>query len=204
MDEDLRRRLRARRPAIRREWEALLRAEPVATPLGHPDALAHLMDRTLKVVFASLGASGRRHRAGPPFSIEDIRAECPCGRNPLLAYFLAGERALRGALLLVLAEAPGPAPEAWKGAVSELCLVMHDIARRDVVLFCSLCQHRQAGLQGAPAAPCPRAAIAVRARAPRASRRGASRARRARKGSLLLRRPFQAGALFQPSAWRLT
>jgi hypothetical protein len=142
MDESLLNRLRARRPAIRREWEALLRAEPVATPLGHPDVLAHLISRTLNVLFASLGAEGSRHRSAQPCSYAAIRAICECGRNPLLAYFVAGERAMQGALAAAWAEAGDLPPEARDRASAELYLVLHDIARHEVEAFCSLCQQR--------------------------------------------------------------
>jgi len=140
------RRLRARRPSIRREWEALLRAEPVATPLGNPDVLAHLINRTLNVVFGSLGSAALRHRCAQPSSYAAIRALCVCGRNPLLAYFLAGERALQEALFAAWAEARDLPPEARDRAVSELHVVLHDIARREVESFCSLCRQREAAL----------------------------------------------------------
>jgi len=139
-------RLRARRPAIRREWEALLRAEPVATPLGHPDVLTHLINRTLNVVFGSLGAGACRHRYAQPSSYSAIRAICVCGRNPLLAYFLAGERALQEALFQAWAEAGDLPPETRDRAVTELYLVLNDIARREVESFCSLCQRRETAL----------------------------------------------------------
>jgi hypothetical protein len=144
MDESLLNRLRARRPAIRREWEAFLRAEPVATPLGHPDVLAHLISRTLNVLFASLGAAGSRHRSAQPCSYAAIRAICDCGRNPLLAYFIAGERALQGALSPAWVESGDLPPETRDKAAAELYLVLHDIARREVESFCSLCQQRDA------------------------------------------------------------
>src|ERR1022692_910461 len=143
MDESLLKRLRARRPAIRRDWEAFLRAEPVATPLGNPDILAHLIGRTLNVLFASLGA-GCRRRPAQPCSYAAVRAICDCGRNPLLAYFMAGERALQGALSLAWSEARDLAPETWDRAAAELYLVLHDIARREVESFCSLCQQMDA------------------------------------------------------------
>jgi len=146
MDENLVKRLRARRPAIRRAWEALLRAEPVATPLGHPDVLAHLINRTLNVVLGSLGTGARRHRYAQPSSYSAIRAICVCGRNPLLAYFLAGERALQEAVFQAWEEARDLPPETRDRAVAELYLVVNDIARREVESFCSLCQQRESAL----------------------------------------------------------
>jgi hypothetical protein len=142
MDEQLLERLRGRRAAIRQEWETLLRTEPVATPLGHPDTLAYLIHRTLNDVFAALGAPNCRRRPGRPRSYAAIRAACGCGRNPLLAYFLAGERALLEALILAQSEIPGLPPEKRDKAVTELYLVLRGFGQREVESFCSVCQHR--------------------------------------------------------------
>jgi|GEM_PF-807860 len=199
MDEDLRRRLRAHRPAIRREWEALLRAEPVATPLANPDVLSHLINRTLNVVLGSLRAPGRHRWDGPPGSDADIRAECSCGRNPLLAYYRAGERALREAIALLSDGAPGMTAVTRDEAVSEVCAVLRDIARRDVGLFCSLCQLRGARMQTDPAAQAARAAIGARVRAPATRRHGGAQVR---AGGRPLGRRVQASAILQPAPWR--
>jgi hypothetical protein len=147
MEEHLLERLRARRPSIRREWETLLRTEPVATPLGNPDTLAHLIDRTLDEVFTALAAPAARHGSARPCSFATIRAACPCGRNPLLAYFLVGERALLETLILAQAEARDLSATERDLGVTELHLVLRGIARREVRSFCSLCQHRKAPLE---------------------------------------------------------
>ena len=42
------------RPAIKRDWGALLRAEPTLSPLGHPDTLTFLMDETINQVIKSV------------------------------------------------------------------------------------------------------------------------------------------------------
>ena len=69
----------------------MLRTEPINTPLGHPDSLVHLIDWTLDEIFTALTNPLARHRGtGTRFASND-RPECPCGRNPLLAYFAAGE-----------------------------------------------------------------------------------------------------------------
>jgi len=189
MDQDLRRRLRARRGAIRRKWEELLRAGPVVTPLGHPDVLAHLINRTLNVVFGSLGAPGLGRRARQSGRLQGIGARCLCGRNPLLAYYLAGERALREALDQASAEAPGLAPEARDQAACELGFIVEDIGRRDVELFCSLCLYREEGGRVSPASnPVARTAVAARAKAPHRKRRCAA-------GDRLTRRPFQTSGI---------
>ena len=205
MDERLRRRLRIRRPAIRRAWEALLREGPVATPLGHPDVLAHLMGRTLNAVLASLGDAGRRFAAARPGAGADLGAACLCGRNPLLAYYQAGERALREALLQAAAEPPALSPEACALAVRELARVIGAIGRRDVELFCSLCLYRDAGLRGEAVPSGGRDAAAVCANAPGGRRHVADPAPAARAAGRPARRPFQASGLGRPSpapGWR--
>lgn len=141
MDKFLLQALRSRRASIRREWTTLLRAEPVTTPLGHPDTLAHLIDRTLDELYDRLG----RRKAHPPgpigHSYDAVRRECPCGRNPLLAYFLAGERALLEALVQAQTDKPEPAARRQEDVV-ELGASLRSLAQRDVAAFCSVCLHR--------------------------------------------------------------
>lgn len=133
--------LRRRRADIKREWTILLRAEPVATPLGHPDALAFLVDGTLDEIFSELGKSEPPAAEERPDPYDSVRRECACERNPLLAYFLAGERALLEALICAQASRPGGAGPAKRTELTELYLVLRRIARREVRAFCSLCQN---------------------------------------------------------------
>jgi hypothetical protein len=113
--------------------------EPVATPLGHPDALAHLIDWTLDEVFRGLAALPGRRR--PPRRAMEW-PECGCGRNPLLAHFAAGEQALREALVLAQAALPGLDPVERDASMQDLDLVVHAIARREIEAFCGVCQYR--------------------------------------------------------------
>ena len=142
MQETLVSALRDRRPKVRAKWEALLRAEPVSTPLGHPDALAHLIDWTLDEIFTSLTNPLARHRAGRTRMGSDEEPHCPCGRNPLRAYFAAGEQAMREALILVQAASPGLDPIERDSAFEELNLTLQTIARREIEAFCGVCQFR--------------------------------------------------------------
>jgi hypothetical protein len=142
MDAHLLEPLRAGRAAVRREWEVLLRTEPVVTPLGNPDTLTRMIDRTLDEVFAILGATAAAPSPGRHEGYAAIRANCGCGRNPLLAYFLAGERAMLERLVLVQAEVRDLPPEKRDRAVTELYLALHRIARREITAFCSFCRHR--------------------------------------------------------------
>lgn len=130
--------LRARRPQIRARWEDLLRVERASSPLANPDALVHLLDWTLDEFFRTVQTLPARRRAQRPPSAND----CPCGRNPLLAYFAAGEQALRESLVLSQAEMKELAPFARDTALAELDHAVHNIARREIEAFCAVCQFR--------------------------------------------------------------
>ena len=132
--------LGARRPQIRARWEDLLRAERVSTPLANPDALVHLLDWTLDEVFRTLSSLPTRRRPLRAFTRGDI--DCPCGRNPLLTYFAAGEQAMQESLILCQAEALRLDPIERDSALHELNLALRHIARREIGAFCSLCQLR--------------------------------------------------------------
>ena len=151
MRENLVNALRMRRPHVRARWEDLLRIERASSPLANPDALVHLLEWTLDEIFLALAnpLSTRRHGRHP--ATADYRHECPCGRNPLLAYFAAGEQALREAL--VMAQASSPALEASErdSALEQLDVELHRIARREIEAFCGVCQYRL-DPQHAPAA----------------------------------------------------
>jgi len=54
MDKRTAARVRAHIPAIKREWEALLRNEPALTALALPDALVFMMDDTLATLVGAL------------------------------------------------------------------------------------------------------------------------------------------------------
>lgn len=143
MEEEFLRELRARRTQIVETWEALLRAEPVTTPLGHPDALVHLINWTLDQIFSALTdplASGTSENdAAAP---AEQPSPCPCGRNPLLAYFAAGEQALHEGLVLTQAALTPLDPVARDTAFRELNHILGQTARREISAFCGVCQYR--------------------------------------------------------------
>src|SRR5258707_15033076 len=99
MQEELVRALRTRRTETRTRWEALLRIDRINTPLANPDALVFMIDWTLDELFGSLLRPQSRRRSSQ-VECTAARAACPCGRNPLLTYFAAGEQALEEALIL--------------------------------------------------------------------------------------------------------
>lgn len=157
MQDELVRALRARRVEIHSRWAALLRMEKANTPLANPDALVFMIDWTLDECFSSLGPvpGGRRLRL-----VNDLAAkpDCPCGRNPLLTYFAAGEQAIEEALILEQARASTVLdPLARDAAFAELKLTFRDIARREIESFCAVCQFRDgarhAALMEAAGAP---------------------------------------------------
>jgi hypothetical protein len=135
--------LRAQLPQIRARWETLLHAEPVTTPLANPGAMVHLIDWTLDEIFLGLTRASSRRRPGRRSSHLDHRHECPCGRNPLLAHFAAGEQALQEALVLVQAALPSLCAIERDASLEELNIVLHQIAHREIASFCGVCQHRQ-------------------------------------------------------------
>lgn len=146
MQENLVHALRSQLPQIRARWEALLHAEPVNTPLANPDALVHLLDWTMAEIFRALTTLASRRRAPRRGPLVEYRPECPCGRNPLLAYFAAGEQAMREALILAQAATPALDPIQRDASLEELNLVLHHIARREIEAFCGVCQHRNSAV----------------------------------------------------------
>ena len=144
MQDELVRALRARRAEIHARWEALLRIERVNTPLANPDALVFMIDWTLDECFASLRplvTHARRVSGAEPVH---SKPECPCGRNPLLAYFAAGEQAIEEALILEQARASAVDPIQRDASFAELKFTVREIARREIEAFCSVCQFRSA------------------------------------------------------------
>ena len=138
--------LSARRPQVHARWEDLLRAEKVTTPLANPDALVHLIDWTLDEVFRTLQGLPTRRRPLRVLNRNDI--DCPCGRNPLLIYFAAGEQALQESLVLSQSENLHLDPTERDSALHELNLALRHIARREIGAFCSLCQLRDHACAG--------------------------------------------------------
>lgn len=131
--------LQARRGEIRAHWETLLRLERATSPLAQPDTLVHLLDTTLEEIYRDLGLwSPRRH----PTLAKAPR--CPCGRNPLLAYFAAGRQALRDALIHAQSSGPTPTPGQRDTALACVDQVFEHISGREVAAFCALCQFHDA------------------------------------------------------------
>jgi hypothetical protein len=132
--------LRARATAIRDQWEAMLRVEPVNGPLANPDTLLHLIPSTLDEIFTALAKHPRA--TGALESPKVHLPACECGNNPYLAYFVAGEQALMEALVLVHSQLPPP--ERQPGDVRALQFVVRKLALAEIDTWCSICAHRGA------------------------------------------------------------
>ncbi len=139
MNSEIQRGLAAQRGLIRANWENLLRLERTVSPLANPDTLVYLLDSTLDEIFADLDrCSPRRHPSREP------DPQCPCGRNPLLAYFKAGRQALREALVVTQASIPTLTGSQRDEALICVDQVFGHIARREIESFCTVCQFRPA------------------------------------------------------------
>ncbi len=138
--------LSQQRPALRLRWEALLRDEPVSSPLAHPDSLIHLMDWTLDNFFAELrhpstlpdevSAAPRDARA-TAFASPDNSALCPCSHNPYLAYFATAECALVETLLPLLSA------DSQTASLAAARAALQRIACAEISTFCAICQRRR-------------------------------------------------------------
>jgi hypothetical protein len=146
MQASLLRELRARRFSIRTRWEALLRAEPVRTPLGNPDALIHLIDATIDELLSSLEHPAPLSSTAPPGPVCSYEAACPCGRNPLLAYFAAAEQAMREGLILAQAATAPIDPVERDLSLEQLDRALENLARHEIEAFCGICQFRNLAL----------------------------------------------------------
>jgi hypothetical protein len=141
MQESLVNSLCAQRRGIHARWEALLRTERVTSALAYPDSMVHLIDWALDQLFAALREPAVRRRAEHSGGRAVTRPECPCGKNPLLAFFRAGEQAMLESLVLEQAAHRPIEPHERDVALNELCYAIRSMERREVEAFCSVCQH---------------------------------------------------------------
>lgn len=137
--------LSANRRMIRRQWETFLRLEQANSPIADPEHLIYLIDWTLDEILGHL----RIRWAAPagdsrPFASSALRAECHCGRNPLIKFFLAGEQALLEALVLLQSRDLPSELGDRSTAVTELYLAVHTVATREIETLCSMCKRPRA------------------------------------------------------------
>ena len=125
------------RPAIKREWGALLRAEPTLSPLGHPDTLTYLMDETINQVIKSVHTHSLKSMIQrSPVMLAPLQRHCHCLQNPLLNYYATGELALRAALR-----------KRFDPATCEALLTVYHVkAQQEIETLCAVCQVNDAHL----------------------------------------------------------
>ena len=132
MDEGAIQRLEGLRPSWKREWEAMLRAEPTLSPLGNPDTLVYLMDETINGVLRTLRTRSLRQVPPDPRVLRvPLQRHCACGLNPLLSYYATGEVALHAVAMPTLG-----------GDLDEALSSYHLLAQREIDTLCAVCQHR--------------------------------------------------------------
>jgi len=128
------------RPIVKTCWEVLLRAEPPASPLGNPDTLVFMMDSTLDAFFAALHSRmPRRWLAHHPLLCGTLNETCPCGRNPLLTYYLTGEQAVLAIAAQALDKTAGIAAADQERLLADVQLAFHYLAQHELQVFCDLC-----------------------------------------------------------------
>ena len=140
-----------RRTQICARWTALLHIERANTALAHPDTLIHLLDWTFDSIIQALELTSN-HKPPAGLQVSGARADCPCGRNPYLYFFIAGEQAWLEALVFTQVSIPKLEAVARDQAVAELLNGIRTLARNEVAAFCSVCQYRAAALIAVKAA----------------------------------------------------
>jgi hypothetical protein len=137
--------LLSRRTQICARWTALLHIERANTALAHPDTLIHLLDWTFDSIIQALELTLNRKTLAV-VQASGARPDCPCGRNPYLYFFIAGEQAWLEALVFTQVAMPKLEAVARDQAVAELLNIVRTLARTEVEAFCSVCQYREAAL----------------------------------------------------------
>jgi len=124
--------IHAQRTLLKVEWRRRLRIEPTSTPLANPDALVYLMDETLTQLESLV-----RDRPAPRWlrlrktHLGPLRSLCPCGLNPLLAYFSSGAETLNAVLSVD--------GYLTREEVSTLCQGWHFLAQSEIEALCEGC-----------------------------------------------------------------
>jgi hypothetical protein len=128
--------LREQRFSLCRRWEALLRVEPVNTPLAIPDALTHLIPDSVESILHELTKPGSGR-----LTLNDARGiklpVCGCNRNPYLAHFRAGEQAFLETVVLIQVDIPHA--ERRQEDLADVVRAVRALAGSEIDTFCSLC-----------------------------------------------------------------
>jgi hypothetical protein len=127
--------LHRHRHRLKSEWNRRLHVQPPSTPLANPDILVHLMDETLSQLESLLRSKPSAHW----FDLHDaqlgqLRTLCPCGLNPLMTYFITGEKTFQ-TVFCGHKGAPGLSPNQKKA----LGRAWHVLAQREIESLCTPC-----------------------------------------------------------------
>lgn len=115
-------------------WREQLRSLPPSSALAAPELLAPMMAPAI----ARVRHEATRHMDDPPGMPET--AECRCGLNPLVAFYLTGETSTFE-VLWSQPDALAPlAPEARETTCRILREAWRRVATEEISLFCSVCQ----------------------------------------------------------------
>ena len=142
MQDGLMRALLTHRPTLRHRWETLLRAQRATSPLANPDALVYLMDWTLDCLFEDLrNPPSRRRQSARTSALSDEPPPCPCGLNPLLAYFETAKKAIEDTFCHDIPDTHRFTLLEREAALTELQHVLKGVANREIESFCAVCTH---------------------------------------------------------------
>ncbi len=114
-------------------WRERLRALPPSSALANPDLLTPLMAPALARVRQEATDTRGAPLAEP--------ASCPCGLNPLLAFYLTGECATMDVLWSHADALLNLAPRERERVCATLNQAWRRVAADEIALFCSVCQH---------------------------------------------------------------
>lgn len=134
------------RPQIVARWGTYLRMQPVVSALARPETLMFGVDGVLDEVFARL-------RRPPPKRPVRRWADNFCSRNPLRAFYAAGEQALLEMMVVAQTLQGQTVPRQRAAALEEVRQAIRSISRRDLEGLASLCRTCAANLTGTGRCP---------------------------------------------------
>lgn len=138
--------LSTQRPQIVARWGTYLRMQPVVSALARPDTLMFGVDGVLDEVFARL-------RRPPPKRPVRRWADNFCSRNPLRAFYAAGEQALLEMMVVAQTSRGHSLPRQRTSALEEVRHAIRAVARRDLEGLASLCRTCTANISGTGRCP---------------------------------------------------
>lgn len=120
--------------------------QPVVSALARPETLMFGVDGVLDEVFARL-------RRPPPKRPVRRWADNFCSRNPLRAFYAAGEQALLEMMVVAQTLQGQTVPRQRTAALEEVRQAIRSISRRDLEGLASLCRTCTANLTGTGRCP---------------------------------------------------